>query len=239
MAETSPGITLLGLGPGNPRHLTCQARDWLMQLDEIYLRTGQHPVVSDFPASLTVHTFDSLYASADKFEEVYSQIVETVLTLGRRPQGVTYAVPGSPFVAEATAPEIARRARAEGLPLQIIEGMSFLEPVFSALGMDPFPHLQLLDAFELGSLHHPNFQPDSPALITQVFNTFSASAVKLTLNAVYPDEHPVQLVHQAGTADQAVENIKLYEIDRSQRIGLLTALYIPPLAPDTSLESFQ
>ncbi|MEW5829853.1 MAG: nucleoside triphosphate pyrophosphohydrolase, partial [Chloroflexota bacterium] len=31
----------------------------------------------------------------------------------------------------------------------------------------------------------------------------------------------------------------LYEIDRSPRIGLLTSLYLPPLGPGTSFESFQ
>lgn len=239
MTDSTRGITILGLGPGDPAQLTRQAWDWLSRIPEVYLRTAQHPVIAGFPPSLEVHTFDALYEKAEKFEEVYAAIVEQVLDLGRRAEGVTYAVPGHPFVAEATAPEIARRARAEGLPVRVIEGLSFLEPVFSALGIDPFPRLALLDAFELGALHHPNFPPDSPVLITQIFDTFSASAVKLVLTAVYPDEHPVQLVHAAGTSEEVVEACKLYEIDRSPHIGLMTALYVPPLAADTSLESFQ
>ncbi len=38
---------------------------------------------------------------------------------------------------------------------------------------------------------------------------------------------------------QKVEEMQLYEIDRSPEIGLLTALYVPPLAADTSFENFQ
>ena len=239
MTESTRGITLLGLGPGDPAQLTRQAWEWLNRIPEVYLRTAQHPVIAGFPPSLAVHTFDALYEKADTFEQVYAAIVEQVLELGRRPSGVTYAVPGHPFVAESTGPEIVQRARAEGLPIQVIEGLSFLEPVFSALGIDPFPRLALVDAFELGALHHPNFPPDSPVLITQIFDAFSASAVKLALTAVYPDEQAVKLVHAAGTADQVVEECKLYEIDRSPHIGLLTALYVPPLSADTSLESFQ
>ncbi|MHB8932027.1 MAG: bifunctional methyltransferase/pyrophosphohydrolase YabN [Bellilinea sp.] len=237
--QLTTGITLLGLGPGAPKLLTRLAWDWLEQISEIYLRTKQHPVVAGFPARLIVHSFDHQYERGEKFEEVYANIVEQVLELGRRPQGVTYAVPGHPFVAEATSPEIARRARAEGLPVRIIEGISFLEPVFSALEIDPFPRMAMMDAFELASLHHPNFPPDMPALITQIYDTFSASSVKLTLNAVYPDDHPVTLVHAAGTSGQIIETCKLFEIDRSEHIGLLTALYIPPLDSDTSLEAFQ
>lgn len=236
---STAGITLLGLGPGGPELLTRQAWDWLQHIPEIFLRTGQHPAVAGLPPHLAVHSFDELYEKGEKFEDVYAKIVERVLELGRRPGGVTYAVPGHPFVAEATGPEIARRASAEGLPVQVIEGLSFLEPVFSALGIDPFPRTAMMDAFELAALHHPSFPPDMPALITQIYDTFSASSVKLTLNAVYPDDHPVTLVHAAGTPNQVVEPCKLYEIDRSEHTGLLTALYVPPLAPDTSLEAFQ
>jgi tetrapyrrole methylase family protein/MazG family protein len=66
-----------------------------------------------------------------------------------------------------------------------------------------------------------------------------ASDVKLTLMEVYPDEHPVKLVHAAGSQGQIVEALPLYEIDRSDHIGLLTTLYLPPLLPGTSFEAFQ
>ena len=233
------GIVIVGLGPGDAGQLTRQAWDWLSGLDEIYLRTRQHPTVAGFPAGLTVHSFDDLYEQGEQFEAVYAQIVERVLELARRPQGVTYAVPGHPFVAESTAPEIVRRAKAEGLPVKVIEGISFLEPTFTALGLDPYPRLTLVDALELGSLHMPNFPPDSAVLVAQIYSRSIASDVKLTLNAVYPDQHPVRLVHAAGTAEERVEELALFEIDRSQHIGLLTALYVPPLDSDTSLEGFQ
>jgi tetrapyrrole methylase family protein/MazG family protein len=36
-----------------------------------------------------------------------------------------------------------------------------------------------------------------------------------------------------------VENLPLYKIDRSENIGLLTVLYVPPLGEGTSFEAFQ
>src|SRR5512139_1539531 len=151
MLMNTSGITLLGLGPGDPDLLTRQAWQVLTHAREVYVRTRQHPTVAGFPAGLRVHTFDELYEKNEDFAAVYAQIVEQVLALGQRPEGVLYAVPGHPFVAEATGPEIARRASALGIPVRVVEGLSFIEPVLSALGIDPFPHLALIDALELGS----------------------------------------------------------------------------------------
>jgi tetrapyrrole methylase family protein/MazG family protein len=152
---------------------------------------------------------------------------------------VVYAVPGHPLIAEVTGGEILKRARAENLPVRVVEGISFLEPVISALGADLLPLTAVVDALELASLHVPPFPPGAPAIIAQIHSKLVANEVKLALMSVYPDEHPVQLVHAAGTADEVVESTRLFEIDRSEQIGLLTALYLPSLEPSTSFESFQ
>ncbi|MBC8332223.1 MAG: nucleoside triphosphate pyrophosphohydrolase [Anaerolineae bacterium] len=233
------GITILGLGPANADLITRQAWQVLEMADEIYLRTEQHPAVISFPTSLRVKSFDDLYQQYDSFEQVYQQIVEQIIALGQRPEGVIYAVPGHPFIAETTGPEIVRQAKALEIPCSLVGGLSFLEPTFSALGLDPLPHTSLVDALTLVRGHHPPFPPDAPALIAQIYDRQIAAEVKITLMAAYPDEHPVQLVHGAGSAAEIVENLALYEIDRSSHIGLLTTLYLPPLAPATSMEAFQ
>jgi tetrapyrrole methylase family protein / MazG family protein len=203
------------------------------------VRSDQHPTVAGLPASVTVHSFDEFYQSSERFEDVYERIIERVLELGQRPEGITYAVPGHPYVAEATSPEIVRRARELNIPVRVMEGLSFLEPTFTALGIDPLPNLAVVDALEVGSVHMPPFPPSAPALIAQIYSRQVASDLKLTLINVYPDEHPVRLVHAAGTSAELVEDLLLFEIDRSQRTGLLTTLYLPPLAPESSFEAFQ
>src|SRR5512133_2100344 len=124
--DPAQGITILGLGPGEPGQLTRQAWDWLNQIPRVYLRTRQHPTVAGFPPGLQVESFDELYEHGERFEDVYENIVQRVLELGRQGH-VTYAVPGHPFVAEATGPEIFKRAKAAGIPVRVIEGLSFLE----------------------------------------------------------------------------------------------------------------
>ncbi len=234
-----PGIILLGLGPGKAELITREAWEILENSTEVWLRTMRHPAVDGMPATLHVHSFDSYYEAGEDFKSVYTSIVAKVLELGRRAEGVVYAVPGHPFLAEATGPEIFRLAQLEGLPVRVVEGLSFLEPVMTALELDPLPQTVLVDALVLATQHVPSFPPTSPALISQIYSRSIASEVKLTLNSVYPDGHPVKLVHAAGTTKQQIESIPLFQIDRSRKIGLQTVLYVPPLGSDTSFESFQ
>ncbi len=231
-------ITIVGLGPGSAAQLTREAWEVLTGAGELWLRTARHPVTQGLPAGLAVHSFDGLYEERETFSEVYAEIVRQVLELGRRAEGVVYAVPGHPLVGESTAPEILKAARAAGIPVRIVEGLSFIEPTLSALEVDAVDGLQLVDALDIAAEHHPQLNPDRPALIAQVYSRAVASDLKLTLMNQYPDEHKVVLVEAAGTAAQVVETMPLYEIDRRDH-GPLTSLYVPAMAPVHSFEGFQ
>ncbi len=240
-------ITIVGLGPGTAEHLTLEAWRVLAAADVIWLRTARHPVVAELPAGPTIHAFDALYETAETFADVYAAIVAQVLALGRREAGVVYAVPGHPLIGETTAPMILATARAEGLPCRVVAGLSFIEPTLAAVEStraaerpwrDPIEGLQLVDALDLAALHHPPLNPDSPALIAQVYSRAVASELKLTLMNQYPDEYQVALVDAAGTAMQRVAWLPLYEIDR-QEVGPLTSLFIPALPFLGGFEAFQ
>jgi len=234
------GIIILGLGPGNPLHLSLEAWEVINQAEEIWLRTKKHPIINAFPPTLKkIQSFDHLYESGDSFDSVYSEIITEVIRLGKRKQGVIYAVPGDPFIAETTSPAIAVRARQLGLDLRIVNAMSFLEPTFGALGMDPFPQTTLMDAMELSQLIIPPFPIDKPVLITQIYSQLIAAEVKTTLNSFYSDEHEVTLIHAAGTEKHMIEKIPLYMIDRSSNIGLMTSLFVPGMDIGISFEAFQ
>jgi tetrapyrrole methylase family protein/MazG family protein len=233
-------ITIVGLGPGNPAHLTREAWEVLSGTREVYLRTARHPTVAGLPAGLVLHSFDEVYQASDEFEQVYETIAERVLELGQRPDGVVYAVPGHPAVGEATVALVrARAAAVEGLAVRVVPGLSFVEPVLSALAVDVLPSLQVADALDLAARHHPGFHPDAPALVAQLYSPVMAGDVKLTLMNQYPDDHQVALVHAAGTDEAKVERLPLFELDRSADIAHLTALYVPPLPRPSSFEALQ
>ncbi len=237
--ENTPNITIVGLGPGDASLLTREAWELLNTIPEIYVRTRFHPAITGLPKNLRIESFDDLYEQHKTFEQVYEKIIDRVLNLAIRPQGVVYGVPGHPYVAEATTPGIIQKAKENGISVKVVAGVSFLEHLFSALEIDPLPYLFIADAIELSDGHHPPFPPTFPALIAQIYSSVIASGVKLTLMALYPDEHKVYLVHSAGTSQQKIEEVPLYEIDRSSHLGMLTTMYLPPLEKNASFESLQ
>lgn len=227
-------ITIVGLGPGDVGLLTQQAWQLLTTAESLYLRTSRHPTVAALPSTLQLHSFDHIYKSAVDFAAVYEQIAAEILERGRTAD-IIYAVPGHPFVGEATVTAVVRAAREAGIEVNMVDGLSFVEPTLAALGVDALDGLQLFDAIDFVSFLYPPLNPDVPLLLGQVYSQLLASELKLVLMGVYPDEHPVSLVHAAGSAEQRVESLPLYEIDRSEWIDHLTSLYVPPLPLKSSL----
>ena len=221
-------ITIIGLGPGDAGLITRQAWHLLSAADTVCLRTRRHPAVAGLPTHLRLHSFDAIYDTADDFAAVYQAIAAEVLRLATD-DDVLYAVPGHPYVGEATVTAIARGAAEAGIPLRVVAGLSFVEPALAALGVDALDGLQLFDAIELAGFLYPPLNPDVPVLLGQVYSRLLAGELKTALMSIYPPEQPVALVHAAGEADELIEHLALHEIDHSERIDHLTSLYIPAL----------
>ncbi len=233
------GITIVGLGPGDPGLLTIEAQQVLQTASEIYLRTRRHPTVEALPLSADIHSFDDVYERADTFEEVYAEIASRIVELGNRAEGIIYAVPGHPLVGEASVQRILALAEHGGLAVRIVEGLSFVEPVCTRLELDPLDGLQIADATTLAMRHYPEFNPDLPLLVSQLYSRDLAADVKLVLMMAYPDDHALTLVRAVGTQGELLRVIPLYELDRCEEIDHLTSLYVPPLSEPGSLAAFQ
>ncbi len=232
-------ITIVGLGPGTIEQLTLEAWRVLENADEVYLRTNRHPMIGALPSNPTYHSFDDLYENALDFDSLYQTIAARIIELGQRADGVIYAVPGHPMVGEQTTHLITQVATEKNLTIKIVDGLSFIEPTLTHLGIDGMAGLQILDAIDIAQMYHPPINPDFPTLVAQVYNQQIASDVKLTLMNQYPDKYGVVLLHGAGTAEVTIEHLSLYQIDRSPHIAHLTTLYIPAMQKPSSFEALQ
>ena len=231
-------LTIVGLGPARADDLTRRAWTAIEHAPAVYLRTKEHPAVPHLPIRGALQSFDALYEVTADFEHIYGTIVREVLAAAET-GAVVYAVPGDPLVGESTVTRLMVAAKERGIPLEIIPGVSFIEPSLRLLGVDALDGLQVFDAIDLAAMHHPPLNPDFPALLGQVYSRQVASDLKLTLMNQYPDDFEVVLLHAAGADDESVERVPLYAIDRSERIGHMTSLYLPALGGMGSFEQFQ
>ncbi len=231
-------ITIVGLGPGDSSLLTQEAAQVLQQAQEVYLRTLRHPTVASLPPHLTLHSFDCVYEAEPDFAAVYDSIASQVVELGKRPQGVVYAIPGHPLVGEETVQRILTLGEGQGLEVKLVPGLSFIESALLSLRLDPMQGLQIADAALLAQRLHPNLDPDLPALVGQLFNRRMAAEVKLTLLNLYPADHDVSVLRSLGTAEASIETLPLHELDHLHDIDHLTTLYVPPLPKASSVSTF-
>lgn len=221
-------ITVVGLGSGELEQLPLGVYRHLKQQPFVWLRTQEHPVVSELEAEgIQFKSFDPIYESNDTFEEVYRQIVETLIEQSEE-VSITYAVPGHPFVAERTVELLVE----QGANVRFLGGQSFLDAMFQALRIDPINGFQLLDAT---ALDVERLQVTQHVLIGQVYDGFVAGDVKVQLMERYPDEHVVKLVTAAGTSRERILEVPLYEMDRIAEVDNLTTLYVPPLTDEIHL----
>jgi tetrapyrrole methylase family protein/MazG family protein len=232
-------IVVVGLGPGRWDDLTIEARDLLLATPGVLCRTLRHPTVDALRArrpDLALDSFDMLYDTAESFAALYPTMVEELLARATGSEPVVYAVPGHPLLGEESVRLLRSEAPTHGVSVRIVAGLSYLEPVCAALGLDPLERdLQLLDATRLADISPAvtmgALLPTRPALIAQVYNRRLASGVKLALGEVYPDDWEVTLVRWAGMPEETVERRALAELDRGAEADHLTTLYVPPLEP--------
>ena len=107
-------ITIIGLGPGSIDHLTRRAWNKLQGAETVYLRTARHPCAAQLPAAIKRLSFDEVYQTFERFEDVYAEIAERIMEVAGREGQVVYAVPGDPLVGEASVARILERGARTG-----------------------------------------------------------------------------------------------------------------------------
>lgn len=225
-------IYIFGLGPSHLGEIPKQVYDTVIQQEQVYLRTMEHPAAQELAAEgLAIQSFDAIYEKYDEaFERIYPAIVEEVLELAKSGD-VYYGVPGHPSVAEKSV-QLLLEADVE---TKIIGGKSFIDDLFAAVKVDPIEGFQLVDAFDLNA---DKLFPGNHLIIMQVFHSFIAGDVKLSLMDIYPADHKVCIVDAAGSAEEKTSWVPLFELDYFEDVHNLRSVYVPPLERDEAVASF-
>ena len=220
-------ITVVGLGPGLPGHLTVDAKARLESAaanGTVILRTRIHPTVDAIAWLQSAPSFDHVYEEAADFDAVYESIVANLLD--RATHGpVTYAVPGHPTIGESTVSRLRVQAKAAGVHIEIVPGVSFVDVIAPLVDVDLGDGARIADALALGRI-----DPTVPLLVCQVHSRRVAAGLKLDLARHYPDEHPVTVIRAAGVPGEAhVSTIPLWELDRRDDVDHLTSVWVPAI----------
>jgi tetrapyrrole methylase family protein/MazG family protein len=220
-----PHITVVGLGPAGPEFLTDTVRALVAGGGTTFLRTARHPAADALSGYVA---FDHLYESAETFAEVYAAIVEELVeaATAQAPEPVTYAVPGSPLVAERTVELLRRDPRVD---LTVVPALSFVDLAWERLGIDPLgAGVRLVDAEQFALQHRGD---RGPHLVAQCWSQALLSEIKLSIpfddDLVPPD---VVLLAHLGLPDEQVVRVGWWDLDRTLKPDHLTTLYIPALA---------
>lgn len=218
-------IYVVGLGPGNIDALTLGAVKRIKSGNENFLRTEKHPTIEYFKEKdIAYKSYDYLYNREENFDELYKNIVDALIKESKKGKDINYFVPGNPLVAERTVELLLRE---KDLDIEIVSGMSFIEPMIELVGKDPVNGLKIVDG-SIFKMQMIDINVD--IIVTQVYNHRILSDIKLILSEVYGDEYMLYLIHGAGIRGKEEKHfIPIYELDRVSQVGVLTSIYIPKI----------
>ncbi|ELC8443520.1 nucleoside triphosphate pyrophosphohydrolase [Clostridium perfringens] len=219
-------LKIMGLGPGAYEALTIGALKELKNNKNIYFRTEKHPTV-DFlkEEGVKFESYDHAYEKYDSFDDVYKYIAEDLITKVKDDEDLIYAVPGHPLVAERSVINLIDLCEENNIQYEVLPAVSFVDAMMEALQVDPIEGVKIIDAFDM---KNQILDKRVGTIITQVYNNFIASEVKLRLLEGYEDNTEIIFVRAAGVKGlESIRKIPLYELDWQEDIDYLTSIYIP------------
>lgn len=219
-------LKIMGLGPGAYEALTIGALKELKNNKNIYFRTEKHPTVNFLKdEGIKFKSYDHAYEKYDSFDDVYKYIAEDLITKIKDDEDLIYAVPGHPLVAEKSVINLIELCKENNIQYEVLPAVSFVDAMMEALQVDPIEGVKIIDAFDM---KNQILDKRVGTIITQVYNNFIASEVKLRLLEGYEDDTEIIFVRAAGVEGlESIRKIPLYELDWQEDIDYLTSIYIP------------
>ena len=220
----NPVITVVSLGPGDPKLLTMQTADALRKARCLILRTAQHRVVEWLQAEdIPYSHFDALYDEYEDFDALHAEMARRLWAMAQE-KPVTFAV------IDAQTDGAVRAVRAacpsDGKVI-VLPGVTMADSCMALLP-ERFDHsgkVRILPAMDaLGAAP----DPATPLLITEIFDRMLACDLKLRLSDLYGDEAEVVFFPSAKINRKPLV-IPLLEVDRQRTYDHTVCLYVPAM----------
>ncbi|MEM6973606.1 MAG: SAM-dependent methyltransferase [Pseudomonadota bacterium] len=247
-AAARPDITIAGLGLRGLDHVTAETEAAIRAAREVlYLDPGLG--TAEWLAARcdrATPLFETTYAEDAHRLDGYRDVVRRVLEAALDHAPVVYAVEGHPTVGLTSVALIQRGAAALGLSLTIQPGISALDALIAALGIDPLVEgLMMVEATDLLLRRRPLI-PDMPLIVWQAGMVETAlysprpsrperfRRLVEMLRLAYPADHPVT-VFNAGTHPLVADRVDTVALEAlAEATDLMVpsvTLYLPPVAP--------
>lgn len=219
-------IKIVGLGPGEEKDLTIGALEAIKEGKKVLLRTKKTPVASYLERiGVNFSSYDHYYEELHEFKEVYENIAVDIINKYYEYDDIVYAVPGNPLEAERSVLNLINLCKEKNIEYEILASVGFIDALTARLEIDPTDGLKIIDAFDISEAV---FDKRVALVISQVYNPFIASEVKLKLCDYYDEETEIFYCKALGIrALESIKKIPLYELDMQEDLDYLTTVYVP------------
>lgn len=218
-----PAITVVSLGPGDPRLLTQQSADAIRSSRRLILRTAQHRAAAWLQEQgIPFEDFDALYAQYEDFDELH-EVMAGRLWAAAEKAHVTFAVIDAQTDGAVRA---LRAARPDEGKVTILPGVTMAD---NCLALLPEEFEQSGSVRILPAIDALTAAPDpaTPLLITEIWDRVLAGDLKLRLTDLYGDEAAAVLFPSSVKINRKPVVLPLMELDRQKTYDHTVCLYLP------------
>ncbi len=220
-----PAITVVSLGPGDPKLLTLQTADALRKSRCLILRTAHHRTADWLrEEDVAFENFDALYDEYEDFDTLHAEMA-CRLWAAASDKAVTFAV------IDAQTDGAVRALRAACPPdgkVTILPGVTMADNCLALLPehFDQSGKVRILPAMDAVTAAP---DPATPLLVTELFDRVLASNLKLHLADLYGDEAKVVLFPSSAKINRKPIVIPMMELDRQRTYDHTVCLFVPAM----------
>lgn len=220
-----PIITVVSLGPGDPRLLTLQTAEALRKNHCLIFRTARHRTADWLRnEGVAFSDFDALYDEYEDFDALHAEMARRLWECAAA-KSVTFAVidaqtDGAVRALRSSCPVDGRVIILPGVTMTD-SCLALLPERFEQSGKVRI--LPAMDALEAAP------DPATPLLVTELFDRVLASNVKLQLADLYGDEADIVFFPSCAKINRKPLVLPMMELDRQRTYDHTVCLYIPAM----------